>query len=110
MNHNTHRLSVEHLTCNLLKRGARHPHEALARWRSQDRAFGRSRGVALHEHIAIIRQNGSRAATAVAQVRHNAIYTDYFLDGHSIYLLFLIFLMNQNHAFWFIDAKGGGCV
>jgi hypothetical protein len=92
---------------NLVECLSRHFDKRLTTWGGKHRSLCRAGEVTLDKYVAVIRDDGSRAGTPSAQLRHRAVFTNDFLDFHFL-LLFLLFLVNQNCAKWvklFVEGR-----
>lgn len=88
----------EYLPGDLLKSSAGHAHEGLASRSGEDSIFGRGRNVALDEHVAIVRDDGSGARATPAQTRKLPVFGDDFMDSHN-FVFRLIRTLKQNYSF-----------
>jgi hypothetical protein len=104
-----HASDAQHLPGDLFKGRAGHPHEGLASGGAQFSALGRSRDIALDEHVAVIGENRRRAYTVSANAGKLPVFPDNLLDSHNV-IFRLISLLKQNNAKCFNPEWGGAFV
>jgi hypothetical protein len=76
---------------NLRKRCTRHSHELFTSRRSQNRTFAGGWHEALYVNIVVVSDYGRWTLTIPAQLRLYSIFSDDFLDFHSIFIIFVVF-------------------
>jgi len=97
--------NAQDLPSNLLERGAGHPHEGFTVRGGEDRVLGRSRNEALHEHVAVVGEDGGGTHALIAELGKLPVFPDDFLDSHNFIFRFFRFL-KRNDIFCFTDPGG----
>jgi hypothetical protein len=104
-----HASDTQHLAGDFIERSTRHPHEGFAAGRGQDGVLSRSRNETLHEHVAVVGEDGGRTRAAIAQLGKLPVFPDYFLDSHNV-IFRLNSLLKQNYTKCFNPGWGGAFV
>jgi hypothetical protein len=101
--------SRQNLAGDLLESRAGHPHEGFTSGGVQFGTVGRSRDVALDEHIAVVGKDSRRTHAVSANTGKLPILPDNFLDGHNI-IFRLIRSLQQNYTYCCTPNAGGAFV
>jgi hypothetical protein len=105
-----HESDAQHLAGDFLERRAGHPHEGFAVRRGEHGVLAGIGNVSLHEHIAVVGQDGGRTQPAVTQSWKLPILSDNFFNRHNIGNFGFLRSLKQNHSFCFTHDVGSAFV